>query len=178
VMKFRVANGTSLVQALTLTSSNLTVGNTGSALATIEGRATSGAQLAASYDASDSCLIAVGSTGNTSITLAGTTPALNLVASGGVQVNSGNALKGLLSATASLSFGAIANGATATQTITVTGAAAGNDATASPAASIGGGFVWSAYVSGSNTVTVIVANLSGSTTTPSTQTWRAVVRQF
>ncbi len=99
---------------------------------------------------------------------------LNLI--GNIQINSGTAIKGHLSATASLSaFGSIPAQSSATQTITVTGASIGDNCHASPNADIGAGLIWSAWISGGSTVTVRVSNPTAGAITPVTATWRADV---
>ena len=61
------------------------------------------------------------------------------------------------------------------QTITVTGAAVGDDATAHPNSLPESGLVWNAVVTAANTVTVIIRNTTGSAIDPAAKTWRARV---
>jgi hypothetical protein len=69
--------------------------------------------------------------------------------------------------------GAIAANSVTTFTITLTGATPTLcSATASPQASLGGNFVWSAEVIANDTVTVVVANVGAGSATPATVTWR------
>ncbi|MGF6951869.1 hypothetical protein QF028_004374 [Neobacillus sp. B4I6] len=98
----------------------------------------------------------------------------NLNFSANIQLNSGTALKGHLSATASLSgFGSIPAQGSAIQTITVSGASIGDNCYVSPNADIGAGLVWSAWVSAGSTITVRVSNPTAGAITPTTATWRA-----
>ncbi len=133
------------------------------------------------YDGSNRLDVAVTSTGDVTLTAVGTNASLNLATtgSGGVQVNGGSKKLKELTATASLSgFGSIGGNTSATQTISVTGASVGDDVSVTPNGSIGTGLVFSGYVSASDTVTVIVANCTTGSLTPTTRTWRAVVRSF
>jgi len=69
------------------TSGNFRVNNVGTAIARLEGRTTSGAQLAASYDGSNHCTVTVGSTGITTITPTGSGAAVNIAT--GFQMGTG-----------------------------------------------------------------------------------------
>jgi hypothetical protein len=79
--------------------------------------------------------------------------------------------------TASLTFGLIAAGAVAVQTITVTGAAVGNPVIVVPPVALEAGLVFSGFVSAANTVTVRLENATGSGVTPAVASWKAVVDQ-
>jgi hypothetical protein len=59
---------------LGIKATSLTVGHTGTALGTLESRATSGAQIVSSYDASNYMSVTVASAGSTTFALTGTTP--------------------------------------------------------------------------------------------------------
>lgn len=102
----------------------------------------------------------------------------------GVVIGGGTALKKVLSATASLNFGATAAGACDTLTITVTGAGDGDVvALGLPHALVNGSTYQSFYgwVSAANTVSVRRCNLTNATTAlsdPAAATVRATVIQF
>ncbi len=81
-----------------------------------------------------------------------------------------------LSATASLTFGAIAAGASSEQTIAVAGATVGSEVVVSPNGSPEANLAWCGYVSAANTVTVRLMNCSSGSITPAARTWRATVR--
>ena len=94
----------------------------------------------------------------------------------GVTVAAGSTpIKGYVSATAVLTLGRIAAHGTATTTMAVPGAAVGDNVYASPSGSLGPPLVWSAYVSGPNTVTVAVSNVMTRAVAPTNQIWRADV---
>ena len=79
----------------------------------------------------------------------------------GTQVNIGSLALTQRKITTTYDPGEIASGATATTTVTVTGAALGDFAVASFSLDLSGLSV-SAYVSATSTVTVVFANLTGS----------------
>jgi hypothetical protein len=82
----------------------------------------------------------------------------------------------VVTGTATWSPGAIANGASATTTLTVTGAAVGDPAAASlPTLTVAGAVHITARVTAANTVSVTIRNDSGSSTTPASGTLRATV---
>jgi len=83
--------------------------------------------------------------------------------------------KHTITGSASLSFGSVAANGTADQTITVTGATAGQSVMLGPPAAIESGFTWSGFVSAADTVTVRVHNNTGGSVTPATATWYATV---
>jgi hypothetical protein len=68
----------------------------------------------------------------------------------------------VLTATASLNFPSISAAAQADLTITVTGAAVGDEVMMSLPAAPAAGLVFNAFVSATNTVTVRASNISGS----------------
>lgn len=77
------------------------------------------------------------------------------------------ALRRAFTATASLTWGAIAAGASATQTVTVTGAVANDRVMLGlPAAGINAGLISEAWVSSANTVTIRLTNITASPITP------------
>ena len=83
-----------------------------------------------------------------------------------------------LSASATLTYTAIAAQTCQEQSVTVTGAASTGVASASPTASLGSvNLSWSAWVSAANTVSVRVCNPSSGSITPSAVTWQARVIQ-
>jgi hypothetical protein len=80
-----------------------------------------------------------------------------------------------LTATASLSFGAIAQAACAQSTLALTGAATGDSIAPGWPATLESGLTGSMFVSAGNTVAVRLCNLSGVTLTPAAQSFRATV---
>lgn len=77
------------------------------------------------------------------------------------------ALRRAFTATASLTWGSIAAGGSATQTVTVTGAALNDRVLLGlPAAGINAGLLSEAWVSSANTVTIRLTNITGSPITP------------
>lgn len=87
---------------------------------------------------------------------------------------SGTAIRSHLAATAALDFGSIAAQATAVLTVTVTGVA--NDgtweATACPVGTPETGLVWCAWVSGTDTVSVRLANVTAGAIDPASRSYR------
>jgi hypothetical protein len=81
-----------------------------------------------------------------------------------------------LSASASLTFGAIGAGTSSEQTITVTGAIVGSEVVVTPNGAPETNLAWCGYVSAANTVTIRLANCSSVPITPAARTWRATVR--
>lgn len=77
---------------------------------------------------------------------------------------------------ASLNFPSIAAGSTSELTISVSSATAGDAVTVSPSGGPESGLIWSGYVSASGTVTVRLANVTGSAIDPATRNWTAKVR--
>lgn len=96
-------------------------------------------------------------------------------------VGGGTGITSVLSGVAALTFGEIAAGAAAEQSITVTGVAAFDPSTVTvtPRTSTPeAGLVWSGYISAANTVTVRLVNITGSPITPAASDWRATVIKF
>ena len=84
-----------------------------------------------------------------------------------------------LTATSSLSFGSIAQASCAQLTFALTGANPGDSIAPGWPSSIEAGLAGSMFVSASDTVTVRLCNLSGSSLTPAAQTFRAsIIRAF
>jgi hypothetical protein len=98
--------------------------------------------------------------------------------SGAFRVDPGTVAPIPLTATASLTFGSVAQSACAEQLITVTGAATGDAVSISAPAALEAGFVWSARVSSQNTVTVRLCKITTGAVSPVNATWRAVVHRI
>ncbi len=98
---------------------------------------------------------------------------------GSVQMGAtGQPIRAVFSATATLDFPSIGANDTASLTMTVTGAAVGDSVHLGAPSTIETGLVWSGYVSATNTVTVRVHNTSGGAVDPASATWRATVMDF
>lgn len=105
---------------------------------------------------------------------------MRIDSAGAISFNSGSGLKRLLSATKVIDFGSIAAGASASDTITVTGATTG-DAVNITVASANAAFdklIIRGYVSATNTVTVSLFNPTGSAIDPPSVSFRATVMGF
>lgn len=96
------------------------------------------------------------------------------LATNSVTVGGGTAFTKELSSTATLDFPSTLAGASADLTITVTGAAVGDVAWASPSTTLEANVVWSAWVSATNTVTVRI--LCGQAADPASRAWTVWVR--
>lgn len=81
----------------------------------------------------------------------------------------------VLSGSASLDFGSISAATQADLTITVTGAAVGDEVVMALPAAPAAGIVFNAFVSAANTVTVRASNISGSPVNPAAATYGVVV---
>jgi hypothetical protein len=78
-----------------------------------------------------------------------------------------------------LTWGLIAAGASATQTITVAGAATGDRVILGlPAAGVTAGLIPTYWVSSANTVTVRLTNITGGGLTPAAATYAATAVRF
>jgi hypothetical protein len=77
--------------------------------------------------------------------------------------------------TAAPDLASIPANSTTTFTVTATGAATGDDATAHPNSTPEAGLMWAATVTGANTVTVTVANVTTAPIDPVVRTWRVNV---
>lgn len=82
---------------------------------------------------------------------------------------------GQAAATATWAPGTVANGAQVSTTITVAGAAVGDFVLASHDKVLTNALIISAHVSAANTVTVVLANLSGAAITPVSGTLKVIV---
>ena len=90
-----------------------------------------------------------------------------------------DALRTAFTGSAALTWGLIAAGASATQTITVAGAATGDRVILGlPAAGVTAGLIPTAWVSSANTVTVRLTNITGSGITPAAATYTATAVRF
>jgi hypothetical protein len=98
----------------------------------------------------------------------------------GLTVGQGDEVTKILSEVASLNFASISDNTTQELTITVTGAASGDTAIATPASGIEAGLTWGAYVSAADTVTVRIAYQTGlgGSIDPAARNWRATVFKF
>lgn len=91
-------------------------------------------------------------------------------------VTTGAQVSRILTATTSLGFPTVNAQSSQSLTMTVTGAQVGDSVMAQSQTGIEGGLVLAeAYVSATNTVTVRLANYTGSNITPAARTWRATV---
>ena len=102
----------------------------------------------------------------------------NLTASGTLRVGGGTIVQTILSATATLDFPSIGSNDTATLTITVTGAVAGDSVFLGVPAGLDAGLIFCASVTAANTVTVRMHNSSGGSVDPASGTFRATVIRF
>jgi hypothetical protein len=87
----------------------------------------------------------------------------------------GVAVNAVLSNSASLNFASIAAAASADLTITVTGAAVGDEVTVGLPAAPTAGIIYQAFVSAANTVTVRATNITGDAIDPAAQTFNVAV---
>ena len=88
---------------------------------------------------------------------------------------SGATLTKVLSASASLNFPSISAASQADLTITVTGAAVGDEVVMALPAAPAAGLVFNAFVSAANTVTIRASNISGSPVDAGAATYGVVV---
>lgn len=98
-----------------------------------------------------------------------------VVSDNGFVVGSGATVSKLLSASAALDFGSISAAAQADLTITVTGAAAGDEVILALPAAPAAGIVFNAFVSAANTVTVRASNISAAPVNPASATYGVIV---
>jgi hypothetical protein len=90
-----------------------------------------------------------------------------------------DALRTAFSGSAALTWGSIAAGASATQTITVAGAATGDRVILGlPAGGVTAGLIPTCWVSSANTVTVRLTNITGGGITPAAATYSATAVRF
>lgn len=100
-----------------------------------------------------------------------------LVQPASLAIGQGTTILKHLSATAAWTPGAIASAASASTTLTVTGAALGDTVAVGYNQALAAGLVISGQVSAANTVRVTIANLSGGSVTPAAGTIRADIWQ-
>ena len=86
-----------------------------------------------------------------------------------------NTITKVLSGSASLDFGSIGAATQAGLTITVTGAAVGDEVIMALPAAPAAGLVFNAFVSAANTVTVRASNISGASVDPAAATYGVIV---
>jgi len=98
-----------------------------------------------------------------------------VVSQNGFIVGSGATIAKVLSGSASLNFGSIAAAAQADLTITVTGAAAGDEVIMGLPAAPAAGIVFNAFVSAANTVTIRASNISAASVDPAAATYNVIV---
>lgn len=129
---------------------------------------------ASDVDVSAKLLLNIGSS-TTDFTSGG-----GLTLGGSLAIGGGSAITQHLSATGSITFGVIASSSCATQTMTVTGASAGDGVYAAPTPVASGietvSAAWSSYVSSTNLVAVKACNPAvANTASVAAQVWRADV---
>jgi hypothetical protein len=93
----------------------------------------------------------------------------------GFIAGNGNTITKVLSASASLDFASINAGAQASLTITVTGAAVGDEVIMALPAAPAAGLVFNAFVSATDTVTLRASNISGSPVDAAAATYGVIV---
>jgi hypothetical protein len=93
----------------------------------------------------------------------------------GFIAGNGNTITKVLSASASLDFASINAGAQASLTITVTGAAVGDEVIMALPAAPAAGLVFNAFVSATDTVTIRASNISGSPVDAAAATYGVIV---
>ena len=95
------------------------------------------------------------------------------VFSGGFSVGGGPAIDKIITNTATLNYASIASNATATLTITVTGAVVGDMVIITPPSTLEDGLIYCGGVTVADTVCIRVHNTSGGAIDPASATWRA-----
>ena len=98
-----------------------------------------------------------------------------VVSQNGFLVGSGATVTKVLSGSASLNFPEIAAASQANLTITVTGAAVGDEVVLALPAAPAAGLVFNAFVSASNTVTIRASNITASPVDPAAATYGVIV---
>jgi hypothetical protein len=98
-----------------------------------------------------------------------------VVSDNGFIVGSGSQITKVLSGSASLNFGSIATTASADLTITVTGAAVGDEVIMALPAAPAAGIVFNAFVSAANTVTIRATNVTALSVDPAAATYGVIV---
>ena len=98
-----------------------------------------------------------------------------VVSENGFIAGSGAAITKVLSGSASLDFGSISAASQSSLTITVTGAAVGDEVILALPATPTAGIVFNAFVSAANTVTIRASNITGSPVDPAAATYGVIV---
>jgi hypothetical protein len=98
-----------------------------------------------------------------------------VVSQNGFIVGSGSTITKALGASASLDFGSISTASQASLTITVPGAAVGDEVIMALPAAPAAGLVFNVFVSAANTVTVRASNISGASVDPAAATYGVIV---
>ncbi len=93
----------------------------------------------------------------------------------GFIAGNGNTITKVLSGSASLDFGSITAAAQANLTITVTGAAVGDEVIMSLPAAPAAGLIFNAFVSATDTVTVRASNITALAVDPAAATYGVIV---
>jgi hypothetical protein len=94
---------------------------------------------------------------------------------GGFIAGNGNTITKVLSGSASLNFGSIGAAAQADLTITVTGAAVGDEVVMALPAAPAAGLIFNAFVSATNTVTIRASNITAAPVDPAAATFGVIV---
>ena len=87
----------------------------------------------------------------------------------------GNTITKVLSGSASLNFGSIGAAAQADLTITITGAAVGDEVVMALPAAPAAGLIFNAFVSAADTVTIRASNITAAPIDPAAATFGAIV---
>ena len=98
-----------------------------------------------------------------------------VVSTNGFIAGSGAMVTKILTATATLNFPSISAASQADLTITVTGAATGDEVIMALPAAPAAGIVFNAFVSAANTVTVRASNITGSPVDPASASYGVIV---
>ena len=98
-----------------------------------------------------------------------------VVSTNGFIAGSGATVTKILTATATLDFGSISAASQADLTITVTGAATGDEVIMALPAAPTAGLVFNAFVSATNTVTVRASNITGRPVDPTSASYGVIV---
>ena len=98
-----------------------------------------------------------------------------VVSTNGFIAGSGATVTKILTATATLNFPSISAASQADLTITVTGAATGDEVIMSLPAAPAAGIVFNAFVSATNTVTIRASNITGSPVDPASASYGVIV---
>jgi hypothetical protein len=93
----------------------------------------------------------------------------------GFIAGNGNTITKVLSGSASLNFGSIGAAAQADLTITITGAAVGDEVIMALPAAPTAGLIFNAFVSAADTVTVRASNITAAPIDPAAATFGAIV---